>query len=236
MADAPPKRLFEELGYEETPLGPISLRRRWISAIGVDVQEVILRDEHLMSSLFTVGEASLSRLGLEWATGDDLRVLVGGLGLGFTAAAALEDDRVASVEVAEYLAPVIAWHRAGLTSLGASLSADPRCRFTHADFFELVGAGEDRWDVILLDIDHAPDRLLAHSHGDFYSLEGLKRMAQRLTPAGVFALWSDDGADAAFLDRLGGAFGRVDAVEVAFPNPLTGDESTCTSYRAQQPL
>lgn len=236
MADTPPRRLFEELGYEETPLGPISLRRRWVSAIGVDVQEVILRDEHLMSSLFTVGEISLSRLGLEWAAGADLRVLVGGLGLGFTAAAALEDARVASVDVAEYLAPVIAWHQAGLTALGAGLSADPRCRFVHADFFEMIGAAEELWDVILLDIDHAPDRLLSDSHGDFYSVEGLKRMARRLSPGGVFALWSDDGADAAFLDRLNSAFARVDAVEVAFPNPLTGDDSTCTIYRAQQPL
>ena len=75
-------RLVEELDYRATPMGPIILRRRWVSAIDSDVYEVLLGDEHLMSSLFTVGETQLSTLGLAWARGEALRVLIGGLGLG----------------------------------------------------------------------------------------------------------------------------------------------------------
>jgi hypothetical protein len=82
--------LFEELDSAETPMGTISLRRRLEPSRQIDVYEVKLGDEFLMSSLFTVAEIELARLGLAAADGDDLDVLVGGLGLGYTAQAALE--------------------------------------------------------------------------------------------------------------------------------------------------
>jgi spermidine synthase len=228
-------RLIEELDYRPTPMGPIILRRRWVSALDRDVVEVILGDEHLMSSLFTVGETELATLGLARADGSDLKVLVGGLGLGYTAQAALADPRVASVEVADAIEAVIDWHRAGIVPIGESLGANPRCILTHADFFGLFDAesGEDdRLDVILLDIDHSPYRLLNPAHARFYTAEGLTRMKRRLTPAGVFALWSDDAPDTAFLELLGAVFTNPSAQVVPFANPLTGDFSTCTIYVA----
>ena len=82
-------RLFEELDYRETPIGPVSLRRRRVMALDVDVFEIILGDEHLMSSLFTASEIALADLGLAALDGDRLDVLVGGLGLGYTARAVL---------------------------------------------------------------------------------------------------------------------------------------------------
>ena len=75
-------RLIEELDYRATAMGPLILRRRWVAAIDADVIEVILGEEHLMSSLFTVGETELAVRGLAAAEGGPLRVLVGGLGLG----------------------------------------------------------------------------------------------------------------------------------------------------------
>ncbi|MFN3931520.1 MAG: spermidine synthase [Brevundimonas sp.] len=232
-SDKPARRLVEELDYRPTPIGPVSLRRRWVSAIDADVYEVMLGDEHLMSSLFTVGETRLAELGLAWLDGGALDVLVGGLGLGYTARAALADPRVASVEVAEYLEPVIAWHQEGLTPFGAALSADPRCRFRHVDFFALMAAPDRRWDAILLDIDHAPDRWLAPAHADFYGEAALGRLREALRPEGVFALWSDDRPDPRFQERLAAVFAQTDAVEVAFPNPLSGEASRCTIYRAR---
>ncbi|MBU1384684.1 MAG: spermidine synthase [Alphaproteobacteria bacterium] len=231
--DRPARRLVEEIDYRPTPIGPVSLRRRWVSAIDADVHEVMLGDEHLMSSLFTVGEIRLAELGLAWAQEDGLDVLVGGLGLGYTARAALDDPRVARVEVAEYLEPVIDWHRAGLTPLGAALSADPRCAFRHVDFFALMAAPDRQWDAILLDIDHAPDRWLAPSHADFYGEAALGRLRDALRPQGVFALWSDDRPDARFTARLAAVFAQTDAVEVEFPNPLSSETSRCTIYRAR---
>jgi hypothetical protein len=78
-------RLIEELDYRATAMGPLILRRRWVAAIDADVIEVILGEEHLMSSLFTVGETELAVRGLAAAKSGPLRVLVGGLGLGYTA-------------------------------------------------------------------------------------------------------------------------------------------------------
>ena len=225
---------FEELDYRPTPMGPLTLRRRWVAAAGRDVHEVLLGDEHLMSSLFVEGERALSRLGLEQVEGPALRVLVGGLGLGHTAQAALEDPRVASLEVVDALAPVIEWHREGLTPLGTLLVDDPRCRLTHADFFTFVAeASGAPWDAVLLDIDHAPARWLAPGHARFYSAAALRKLRACLRPGGGFAMWSDEAEPGPFLEVLREAFATADAQSVTFPNPLTGDVSACTIYRAK---
>tara|TARA_R110002051_G_scaffold3220_2_gene17492 strand:+ start:566 stop:1264 length:699 start_codon:yes stop_codon:yes gene_type:complete len=226
-------RLIEELDYRLTPMGPIALRRRWVSALDLDVIEVILGDEHLMSSLFTVGETELSNLGLARHPGAGLKVLVGGLGLGYTAQAALAEPRVGSVEVVDTIEAVIDWHRTGLVPLGESLGSNPRCTLTHADFFGLFdGDGQDGtvWDVILLDIDHSPSRLLNPAHARLYTLDGLTRLRARLAPDGVFAMWSDDAPDPGFMTLLEAVFPNPKAEVVTFPNPLTGAESTCTIY------
>lgn len=82
---------FEEIDWRPTPMGDISLRRRRDPGSGEDVYEVKLGDEFLMSSLFTAGEIALTRLGLAELPGAELDVAVGGLGLGYTAQAALDD-------------------------------------------------------------------------------------------------------------------------------------------------
>ena len=98
-----PKPRFEELAYHETPLGELSLRRRtMLSLENREVYEIILGDAFLMSSLFTEVEQALARLGLAAAgesfpDSDDLDVVVGGLGLGYTAVEALKDPSVAAV-------------------------------------------------------------------------------------------------------------------------------------------
>ena len=228
-------RLIEELDFRPTDMGPLVLRRRWVAAIDADVVEVILGDEHLMSSLFTVGETELAVRGLAAARGEGLRVLVGGLGLGYTARAALAEPRVASVEVVDALAPVIEWHRAGLVPIGDSLGQEPRCTLSLGDFFgwfDAPRAAGDRYDVVLLDIDHSPRNLLHPDHARFYSREGLTQVRDGMTADGVFALWSDEGPDDAFLALLAGVFPVARAEVVAFDNPLTGGASTCTIYIA----
>ena len=84
---------LEELDFQSTPMGELTLRRRHEPMLDVDVYEVKLGDEYLMSSLFTVAEEELARRGLGVVDGDELDVLVGGLGLGYTAVTALHDDR-----------------------------------------------------------------------------------------------------------------------------------------------
>jgi spermidine synthase len=130
---------FEELGYSPTPMGELTLRRRRYPQLPqTDVYEIKLGDEFLMSSLFTAGETALAELGLAGLGDTDLDVVVGGLGLGYTARAALSCREVRSVLVIEALAAVIDWHTRGLIPAGESPAADPRCRFIHGDFFALA--------------------------------------------------------------------------------------------------
>nr|WP_294695394.1 spermidine synthase [uncultured Friedmanniella sp.] len=233
---------LEELDFQRTPIGEVSLRRRLDPVSGVQVFEVKLGEEYLMSSLFTAAEIALSRLALARLQESGLTVAVGGLGLGYTAAAVLEDDRVDDLVVVDALAPVIDWHRRGLVPLGPVLTADPRCRLVHGDFFALSdGPGFDPdqpgrlFDAVVVDIDHSPAHLLADGSAGFYGPAGSRRLAGHLRPGGVYALWSNDPPDEGYLRVLGEAFVDVTAEVVAFPNPLQGRESTNTVYLAQRP-
>jgi spermidine synthase len=228
---------FEELAWRATPMGEISLRRRVEPTLGVEIYEVKLGDEYLMSSLFTVAEVALADLGLAELTGDGLDVVVGGLGLGYTARAVLADVRVRSLHVVEALPDVIDWQQRGLLPLSDELTGDARCHFVEGDFFALVGTGfgpgvPDRLHAVLVDIDHTPRHVLHPSHAAFYRADGLGRVAAMLHPAGVFALWSDEPPDDDFLAVLGGVFAAVAAHVVSFANPLTGGLSANTVYVA----
>jgi spermidine synthase len=232
---------FEELAWRETPIGEISLRRRLDPRLRVDVYEVKINDEFLMSSLFTVAEIELARLGLA-ALSADARpdVVVGGLGLGYTARAVLEDPRVASLLVVEAVAEVISWHERRLLPDAAGLVDDPRSRLVEGDFFAMA-AGPDgfdpaapgrRFDAILLDVDHSPRHVLAPANAELYTVDGMRRLTTHLKPGGVFALWSDDPPDADFEAVLGEVFASSAARVVSFANPLTGGESANTVYVA----
>ena len=232
---------FEELDWQRTPMGEISLRRRHEPAVGADVYEVKLGEEFLMSSLFTASERALARLGLADVTGEHLDVLVGGLGLGYTAATALEDPRLGTLTVVDAVAEVIDWHRRDLLPDTVGLARDPRTRLLEGDFFALIADGapaspptpRTTFDAILLDIDHTPRHTLSPAHASFYTVDGLAAMKRHMAPGGVFALWSDDPPDEEFLAVLGQAFTTTGAEVVSFPNPITRGESACTVYVAQ---
>jgi len=223
-------------------MGAVSLRRRLDPASQVDVYEVKLDDEFLMSSLFTVAEVELARLALAAAPATEVDVVVGGLGLGFTADAVLSDPRVGSLTVVEALDEVIGWHRRALLPFAAGVTADPRSRLVHGDFFAMsAGDGFDpdtsgrRFHVIAVDIDHSPRHLLHPGHAGFYTVDGLTQLARHLYPGGVFALWSNDPPDAQFTAVLEQVFAASTAHVVAFPNPVRGGESTNTVYVATLP-
>ena len=224
---------FEELDFQPTPMGDLTLRRRVEPTLGVDVFEVKLGDEFLMSSLFTVAEEDLATLGLAAVSGTGLDVLVGGLGLGYTAVTALADNRVRSVTVIDTLPAVIDWHRRGLLPVSVALTGDPRTALVQADFFALMRREPQAsalYDVILLDVDHSPRHQLDPSHADLYTVDGMRALARHLRPAGVFALWSDDPPDEEFLARATAVFASVVARVVDFDNPLTGGMSSNTVY------
>lgn len=242
---------FEEIDYQPTPLGEVVLRRRTMMTLdNLEVYEIMLGKDFLMSSLFTVVEEALSTLGLAEtqrafpgaALDVALDVVVGGLGLGYTAKVALDHPTVGELIVVDYLQPVIDWHQKGLVPLGAGLTADPRCRFEHGDFFKRAvqedGVGFDSEDrdkkfhAILLDIDHSPAHLLNEQHASFYQADGLRKMTEQLHPGGIFALWSDDPPEKNFMKALNEVFVTCETHVVPFNNPILGRDSESTVYVA----
>lgn len=233
--------MFEEIDSQPSALGEISLRRRRIPALGErDIFEVKLGDEFLMSSMFVDAEIALADLAIERAEGESLNVVVGGLGLGYTAKAALGHDRVNELLVVDALDTVIHWHQQEKVPLGKVLNEDPRCRYVLGSFFDLAisDGGFDPespgrlFHAILLDIDHSPRALLNQSSASFYTAGSLARMARLLEPGGVFAMWSNDPPDEPFMETLRELFVSVEARVVSFYNPFQNRESTNTVYLA----
>ena len=233
---------FEELDWQPTPWGVISLRRRVDPISGEQVHEVKLDDDFLMSSLFTAAEVEVAQLALARLPDIGLDVVVGGLGLGYTAQTILASSAVRSLVVVEALAEVIDWHTRGLLPLGPTLTSDPRCRLVLGDFFALVEASAldpqqpgRQFHAIVVDIDHSPRHLLHPNHARFYEPAGLRGLAGQLHPGGVFTLWSNDPPDRDFEAVLDSVFADVRSEVISFPNPLQGRNSTNTVYVASGP-
>lgn len=232
--------LFEEIDHQTSPLGDISLRRRKIPALGErDIYEVKLNDEFLMSSMFVDAEEALADLGLAASDKQQLSVVVGGLGLGYTAAAALRDSRVSELLVVDAIETVIEWHQQELVPLGKELNADPRNRYILGSFFELASNPalnfdpnnhSKKFDAILLDIDHSPTEYLNSENASFYSTENLSNMVKKLQPEGVFAMWSQNLPEANFEALLKTVFPEVNSHIVSFYNPFLNQESTNSVY------
>lgn len=232
---------FEELDFRRTPLGELVLQRRRVAALDdAVVYEVKLGEAYLMSSLFHEAEVALAERGLGALDGAAWDIVIGGLGLGYTAAAALRFPQVHRMLVIEALQPVIDWHRQGLTPNGATLANDPRCVLHGADFFACARASgfdpeaaDRRFDAVLLDIDHTPTHWLSPAHADFYTEAGLHRLRRFLKPGGVFGLWSNEAPDDGFLRLLARVFDRAEGHVIQFDNPLQGTTATNGLYIAR---
>jgi spermidine synthase len=224
------------LAYEDTPLGPLCLRRRELLSIpGTVVTEVTLNHAFLMSSYNTESERALARVALQIHGGTDLRVLVGGLGLGYTAQAALTSPRVASVEVVEFLPEVIGWLEQDLFPLSSALKADPRFTTGAGDIYHrMAAAPTERFDLILIDVDHAPDDQLNDANDLFYTETGLRLASRHLADGGILGVWSY-AESSTFSGALRKVFRDVCVEPVAFFNDLVDEETTDWLFFARDP-
>ncbi|GAA0447838.1 hypothetical protein [Sphingomonas molluscorum] len=233
--------MFEEIAHHMTGIGELVLRRRRLRADSADIWEIMLDGGYLMSSQFVVGEIALAKLALDRLDGAAMRIVIGGLGLGYTAAAALNDKRVARLDVIELVPEVIDWHRHDLLPLGSDLTRDPRCRLVAGDFFAMAakdhadGGLSDGLDAILVDIDHSTRHLIEAGSSSFYELTALTRMAQHLRPGGIFALWSSGAEDPVFVAAMERVFDEVLAERVEFPNPYRDDPAFNIIYLGKRP-
>lgn len=220
---------FEILAYEPSPLGMLCLRRReLLREPGKFITEITLNNEFLMSSYNTESERALATIALEMHKGEGLKVLVGGLGLGYTAHAVLQSERVGEVRVIELLPQVISWLTADLVPLSSELKSDKRFEVVKADFYEkLLSVEEEKYDLILVDVDHSPKDHLNLEEGNdlFYTEEGLTRARQHLAPGGILAVWSY-AQSSPFGEALKKVFSEVRVEEIKFENKLLDETHT----------
>jgi spermidine synthase len=157
----------------------------------------------LMSSRTHESEEALAKLALErMESPEGARVLIGGLGMGFTLRAAL--DRLpptARVEVAEIMSAVVKWNRGPLADLAGRPLEDKRVEVREVNAARMIREGRGRYDAILLDVDNGPAGLSRSGNFWFYGPAGLEAVRAALRPKGVLALWSA-GQDVAFMQRM----------------------------------
>lgn len=207
---------FEVIDHAESPLGVFILRRR--NPPEERVVELTLEHQFLMSSAVAVSERELATRAIAMHGGTDLDVMIGGLGLGYTAKAALDSDRTARVEVVELVAGIIAWVERGIIPLGKELMADPRFLTVQDDVYDrLRRAPIERHDVLLIDVDHSPDSRLGESSDTFYGHARLALAKQHLKPHGVFGVWSTSESPA-FESELRKTFSEVRVDPISFFN------------------
>ncbi|WP_017606862.1 spermidine synthase [Nocardiopsis alkaliphila] len=163
------------------------------------------------------------------------RVLIGGLGVGFSAREALDHPRVSRVDVVELEPRVIAWHEEELGEAADFVHRDPRCRVYNADIVAWLAKtsaarNPDRYDVICLDTDNGPDWTVMENNDRLYEAAGLERLTRLLAPGGVLAFWSANAVHS-FEELLRGHFGSVRVLEVPVARGVPD-----TVYLASSPL
>lgn len=178
----------------EGPRGEVALRRR-----GPHL-ELVVNGAFAMDTVDTSSEVALARLALEQVA-RPAAVLVGGLGLGFTARAVLADPRVERLDVVEVEDHLVDWARGAvepaLVPELAHLEDDPRCRLWATDVAAVLAgtvppAGP--WDVVLLDVDNGPDFLLHEPNARLYAVEGLRAALTQVRGGGALLVWSSHRA------------------------------------------
>ncbi len=207
--------------------GEVALARRG------DVVELVVDGTFAMDTVHTATEEALATLAVARVPGGGLRVLVGGLGLGFTLRALLAEPRVAHVDVVELHAPLVAWAREGLVPALAGVLDDPRTAVLVADVRDVVPAvPPGSVDVLLLDVDNGPGFLIHPRNADVYAAPFLVTAARALTARGVLAVWSADPSPE-LAGALASTWGTVETVTL--PVARDGRAFTYTVYLASGP-
>jgi spermidine synthase len=174
---------------------------------------IMLGAYELMNSRISGSEEALARLSCARIGGRrQARMLIGGLGMGFTLRAALAElGADATVVVAELVPAVVAWARGPMAELFDGSLDDPRVDVRLADVADLIASGKGDYDAILLDVDNGPDGLSRRENDRLYSMAGLAAARSALTPGGVLAVWSAH-PDKGFAARLRQSGFEVDEV------------------------
>ncbi|EGK07137.1 spermine/spermidine synthase superfamily protein [Desmospora sp. 8437] len=203
--EMPLSELPEVIERCQTPRGELQLQRRGRHF------ELISNGTFLMATYNGDSERALIRSALQNHY-SPRRVLIGGLGVGFSLAEALLDPEVERVTVVEIEPLVIRWYREYFCQHSRNSLEDPRTRLIQADLVEWIGQAKESFDVISLDIDNGPDWTVVESNRGLYTENGIQRLKRLLAPDGIISFWSASPADA-FKNRLESFF-RVETIAV----------------------
>jgi spermidine synthase len=147
----------------------------------------------LMSSKNPGSERAMAKLATARLGRSAGRVLIGGLGMGYTVRAMLDESGPeARLTVAELVPQVIAWNRGPLAALAGHPLADPRVEVATGDVADIIRRHPGAFDIILMDVDNGPEAVMFDGNRPLYSADGLSRVMAGLTPGGVLALWAAD--------------------------------------------
>lgn len=195
--------------------------------------EIISNGVFLMASYNQISERALARCVFETIPADsntDRRVLVGGLGMGFSLRQTL-DYEVAAVDVVEINPYIIEWNRTYFTPLNETVLTDPRVRLIQSDLYAILCASPvATYHAIMLDVDNGPSWLVDEANERLYTLEALRAWSAMLRPGSSFAVWSAQ-REAEFLVRLQTIFSRAEEIPITAPNQK-GEPEEYFIYRA----
>ena len=219
------------LAREETPRGEVALRRRQ-DANGQPIYEIISNGVFLMASTNEPSARQLAHLALEPLAGrEELQVLIGGLGMGFTLQAALEHPGVTRVQVVEVEPLIVAWAQTHFGPLNGDALSDGRVHVAVEDLAHHIATVTNPYDAILLDVDNGPTWLVFDDNAAVYERPALEQMRTLLTPGGVLAVWAAERAPD-FLAELARVFHWAD--EVAVEEQAEGRTTEYLVYRARR--
>lgn len=161
----------------------------------------------LMNSRWPRSEQALARVSGRCASQPNPRILIGGLGLGFTLAATLDEFKgLAEVTVAELSADILRWYSQHYKSLAVGNRDDTLVRFENRDVREVIATAEPAYDLILLDVDNGPEPVSGASNGALYTAEGLAKIRAKLRPGGALLLWSAFESESFVADAIRAGF------------------------------
>ena len=227
MPDVPSQRIV--LARHTTPTGEIQLQQRPL-ADGALAFEIIVDGVFLMASYNQASERAVARYALDALPDAQsaLRLLVGGLGMGFTLQQALSNERVAAVDVVEISPHIVEWNHTHFAPLNGHALADPRVNLLQDDLYVVLKAQAERnvqYHAILLDVDNGPSWLAHEDNARLYTAEALQHWSTLLVPGGCLAIWSAQ-REPEFLERLGMVFKQAEEV----PFEVTGQKGLVEQF------